>query len=365
LSAASATPADHSAFSTDIDVFFDGTEVEDREVISFMVQKNYGQPDMAVITLRNDDNKHTIDRNHAQSVEIKAGGSSEGAEKVSIFKGEIWSIEPVYKAQGDSRVVIRAFNKMRRLLQGRKSKTFQSQSDQDVVGALVGDAGLTADSGDDPKITYDHLYQHAQTNLEFIRSRAARIGFEVWCEDTTLYFKKPDMQQDSGIELKLNEAGEHHLKVFAARLSSANVLKKVTVQGWDPKKKEQIVGDAEAENTPLGSKNAAEAAGDLGQTMTFVCDHPIFSVEEAQAIAKSKLAEANHTYITAEATCRGNGAYKLGIRVKVIVNSQTESDRFNGYYEVAGVCHRFSPGKGGQPGGFESILELRRDGQEP
>ena len=67
-------------------------------------------------------------------------------------------------------------------------------------------------------------------------TRAARLGIEVWCEDTKLYFDAPKLDQDSGIELKMEEAGEHHLKTFTVRLSSVDILNKVTVQAWDAKK---------------------------------------------------------------------------------------------------------------------------------
>ena len=54
-----ALASDQSGFNTEIDVFFDGTEVEDADIISFVVERDLGQPDMAVITLRNDHHKHT------------------------------------------------------------------------------------------------------------------------------------------------------------------------------------------------------------------------------------------------------------------------------------------------------------------
>jgi len=361
--------AEHSAFHSDIDVVINGTELADAAVLSFSIDKDFGQPDMCAITLRNDlsnsaDNCHTGIR-PAETIEIKAGGSGEGASKETIFKGEVVGVELNAKAHGDSKVVVRGLNLMHRLNCGKKSMTFQSKSDQDCVSDLVGEAGLTADSGSDPSITYDHLYQHAQTNLAFIRTRAARLGFEVWCEDTTLYFKAPDLGTDSGIELNLETASEHHLKAFHGRLSAAQVVQKVTVQGWDPKKKEAISGEAEAQNSPLGSSNASSAAGDLGSAVTYTVDHPIFSVAEAQAIAKAKLAEHNMTYITGEAICRGHGAYKLGIVVKIVVNSQGADDPFNGKYLVRGVTHKYSPaGSGGQQGGFESILRLCRDAEK-
>lgn len=357
---------EHSAFSTDIDVFFDGTEVEDADVISFVVERDLGQPDMAVITLRNDHHKHTKDRNPAQTVEIKAGGSQEGAPKTTVFKGEIVGIEPTYKAQGDSRVVIRAFNKMHRMIRGKKSKTYQKMSDQDIVSSIVGSHGLSAQCGADPKIKHEHVYQHNQTDLEFIRVRAARLGFAVWCEDTKLFFDAPKVDQDSGIELKIEEAAEHHLKAFHARVSAANVVTKVTVRGWDPKKKEEIVGEASAASSKLGSKHAASAAGDLGQAVTFTVDHPVYSVEEAKAIAKAKLGEHMMSYLTGEAECRGHGAYKPGIVVKITVNAETRDDRFNGKYLVHGVTHKYTHGTGGNtPGGFVSVLRVSRDAEKP
>jgi phage protein D len=354
-----------SAFSTDIDVLFDGTEVEDGDVISFIVERDLDQADMAVITLRNDKEKHTKDRKPAQSVEIKAGGTNEGAPKQTIFKGEIIGIEPVYKAQGDSRVIIRCFNKMHRMTRGKKSKTYQKQSDQDIIGSIVGTYGLSADSGSDPKIKHDHIYQHNQSDLEFVRVRASRIGFHVWCEDTKLYFKKPDLSVDSGITLDMDKAGEHHLKSFHVRMSTAGVVNKVTVQGWDPKKKEAITGDASAANSPLGDKHAASAAGDLGQAETYRVDYPIFSVDEAKAIAKSMLAQNNLSYMTGEAECRGHGAYKPAIVVTIKIDADNASNRFNGKYLVTGVTHKFTHGAGGNPsGGFVSLLRVARDAEK-
>lgn len=361
-------PTDQSASAVDFDILIDGVEIPDGDVIGFVIECDLNMPNMAMITLRNDHGTQSNARNHAQSVEVKIGApDGPAAGKVTIFKGEVVGLEPTFKAQGDSKIVVRCFNKMHRLLRGKKSKTYQNMSDQDVVSQIVGDAGLTAECGSDPKITHEHLYQHNQTNLEFIRVRAARLGFSVWCEDTKLFFKKAAVDQDSGIELKLEEVGAYHLKSFSARLSSANVVNKVTVRGWDPKKKEEIVGEATAAASPLGSKHAASASGDLGQAVTFTVDHPIYSVAEAQAIAKAKLGEAMMSYLTGEAECRGNSAFKPGIVVKITVNTETPDDRFNGKYFVNGVTHRYSAssGGGGAAGGYVSHLRVSRDAEKP
>ncbi len=356
-------PEAEDASSVDVDVLFDGTEVPDTDIITFVVDSDFDQPCMATITLRNDTAKHTGARNHGQSCEIKVG-KGDGSDKKTIFKGEIVGIEPSYKAGGESRILIRCFNKLHRLSRGRKSKTYQKQSDQDVVSAIAGQHGLSAQCGSSPKITHDHLYQHGQTNLEFVRVRAARLGFHVWCEDTKLFFDKPKTDQDSGIELKLEKDAPYHLKAASLRMSSAAVLKKVTVQGWDPKKKEAIVGEESAASTPLGSKKGSDAASTFGDGATFTVDHPIYSVDEAKAIAKSRLADANLGYITGEALCKGSANLKLGIVVKLVVNTD-ESDRFNGKYLVKGCTHKYTHGTGGNPsGGYETILRLARDAEK-
>jgi phage protein D len=352
------------AFAVGTKVLIDGTEINAADVTGFITQHNFGSPCMAAITLRNDTHTHTKDRNHGQTVEIKTGAATEGSPEASIFKGKIVCLEPIYKAQGDSRVVIRAFNDLHKLTRGKKSKTYQNMDDQAIVNQICGQHGLTADCGTDPKITHEHKYQHNQTDLEYVRVLAARLGFQVWCEDTTLYFKRPAVDQDSGIELKLAESGEHHLKSFSCRISSAQVIKKCTVRAWDPKKKEELVGDYEQQNTPLGGKHAASAAGDFGQTVTFAVDRPVFSVQEAQAIARSKVDEANFNYITGLAECRGNGAYKLGMVVKITPNADDASYRLNTKFLIAGVKHTYSHGTGGnQTGGYTTYLDVWANGE--
>jgi phage protein D len=358
---------DQSAFSTTVEVSFNGTKLEDKDVISFVIERDFNQIDMAVVTLRNDAHKMTKDRNHAQSCEIKAGGAKEGSPKMTLFKGVVWGIEPQYKAQGDSKVVIRCYHKARKLLQGKKSKTWQSKSDNDVITDIINADGLTPHVGSDPSVQHDHVYQHNQVNMEFIRVRAARLGFYIWCDgEKDVYVDKPNLSDAPVGELKIEEAAEHHLKTASLRMSSANVLNKVTVQGWDPKKKEKISGDAEAQSSPLGGKNAKTGAGDQGNTETFTVDHPIFAPDEAKAIAKSKLQDANLSYITGELECRGHGNYMPGKIVDVTVNGDEASDRFNGKYLIIGVTHRYTHGSGGgdRSGGFVSVLRVARDAEK-
>lgn len=358
-----------TATTVDYEVTVDGTKVPADQVTGFSIDLDLNQPGMCVVQLRNMSHDWNDKFKLGNSVEVKIGGGTRydpdgkgSGDKATVFKGELVGMEPSYRQGGESRFALRAYDKMHRLLRGRVSKTYQDQSDQDIASAIASKAGLSAQCGSSPKITHKHVYQHNQTNLEFLRVRAARLGFAVWCEDTKLFFDAPKLDKDSGIEFSMGKQGEKaelKLKTFNGRMSNSHVLKKVTVRGWDPEKKEEIVGEVSAASSPLGAKNAASTLSDFGEVATFTVDHPIFSVEEAKAIAKSKLDEAAMGFLTAEAEAHGDNRIKPGMVVKFTINENTATDRFNGKYLVVGVTHRLAANTG-----YVIDMRLARDAAE-
>lgn len=355
-------PDQNKAGSPNVDVMVDGAEVPDDHFQEYVVERDMFQPDMATISLNNQGNRYT-DKKIGAAVEIKVGD-----EKTSIFKGEIVGLEPTFGEK--SRITIRCMNKLHRLLRIRKSRTWTDKTDKQVLEAVVGDAGLTLEWKHDKNITYKHVYQHNQTDLEFIRVRAARLGCHVWCIDTKVFVKEPDFGAACGIELKVaKSAKDAQLISFAPRLSSAGVVKKVTVRGWNPEKKELIEGSYSNTSSQLGSTHASAAANDHGKEETFVADHPITSKEEADALAKARMIDMCLTYITGEAQVKGTEPkLELGKTVKIEANSEKKDDPFNGAYFIMGVTHRHktkSEGGGGSAKPAHAVLKLARDAQGP
>ena len=359
------------AAGLNFDVLINEVEVPDEEVLAFVIEQDLNQPDMAVITLRNAGQKHSVACDQGQAVEIKLTD----AKKV-VFKGSVVGVEPIYRPGGDDKCVVRAYGPLHLLLRGRKSRTFQDQSDKQIVEKIAGEYRLTPKCGSAVNITHKHVYQHNQNDLEFLRTRAARLGYAVWVEGSDLYFDKPKTDVDSKIVFKLSDKPleGHHLKTFAPRLSSAGVVKKVVVQGWDPEKKEKITGEASAKDSKLGSTHAGSALKDPftkdPMTKTFVVDHPIFSTEEAKAIAEARLAEAMLGYITGDAEAFGKPDYKPGIVVTITINPDKADDKFNGMYLVTGCTHRFTRaagggGGGGKGDGYMTVLRVARDAEKP
>jgi phage protein D len=204
-----------------------GKEVKGENLISMLVESDMYQPCMAAVVLSN--------QNDIYMAGLKVGGELEinvGDGETVIFKGEVSQIEGAWKGGEPTRVLVRGMNKMYKLKAFRKSLTFTDKTDQQILSQVVKDAELTLEWKHEKSITYKHVYQHNLSALEFVRMRAARMGCHVWCEDSKLFVKEPDFSTTSGVKLSCDTSG--NMRSFTPRISSANVVKKVTVKGWNP-----------------------------------------------------------------------------------------------------------------------------------
>jgi len=345
--------------ATKFKVTIGGDEVSTGNFHSFSVERDVNQPDMCAVVLANQASFYTAKFKVADDIEITVDNDE------SVYKGQLVGIEPSFKGGGKTTVLLRGMNKLHLLSRKRKSVTFTEKKEKDILSQVLGDSGLSIDwqhEKADP-IQYKHVYQHNQSDLEFLRTRAARIGAHVWCVDSKVSVKFPDLQKDSGVKLAVNTAGSGviGLKHFAPRLSSAPVVKKVTVKGWNPETKELISATATSSGSKLGSKVASSASGDHGGEESFTVDHPIWSQEEATALAEGRLLELSLGYITGEAECVGNSKFDLGQVISVDVNDGKVKDPFTGKYYVMGVSHRYSAQS---KDGFTTFLRLARDAQD-
>ena len=348
-----------TAASPNVDILVNGKEVPDEHFLSYTVDRDMFQPDMASIVLSNQGDIYSTQK-VGDTIEVKVGDG--GA--TSVYKGEIVGIEPVYKGGEKSRILIRAMNKLHRLLRKRKSITFTDKSDQQILNQVVGDAGLSLDWKHETSITYKHVYQHNQTDLEFLRTRAARLGCHVWCDDSTVHVKQPELQSGEIATLNVDQQADAVLHRLAPRLNSSAIINKVTVKGWNPETKELITGDASVQGSKLGSQTSVAGSGSLGNEESFMVDHPIWSAEEAKALAKARLQDASLSYITGEAEVAGNPTFDLGKIVKVVANAMKGDDPFNGKYYIMGVTHRHIATKAKEGGGYVTLLRFARDSQK-
>jgi phage protein D/phage baseplate assembly protein gpV len=272
-------------------------------------------------------------------VEIKVSQSGEGGnEEDTLIKGEITSLEPSFSAQGDTTVLVRGYDKSHRLRRGRKTRTFLRQTDSDVARTVASESGLSVEV-DATSVRHEYLLQSNQTNMEFLQERALRIGYQVFVANDRLYFKKGDADLGAGPELRRDE----NLLSFRPVWRSSGQADKVKVRGWDPKQKTVITAE-ESPNSRLNQggmtqTGAAAANSAFGAAEAVVVDLPVFSTDEARAIATGLSYDVARHFITAEGVATGDPRIKAGHTVSLT----GLGTRFNGSYYVTSATHTYGP----------------------
>jgi phage protein D len=339
----------------DCTVNIGGKDLNAAEVHDILVECDLDQPDMASVVLSNASTRWSEQVNEGDDIEVKLG-FVEGKASNSVFKGEVTGVEPIYDSRSPARVVIRALNQLHRLTRGKKSVAHKQVTDKDIVDKVCQAYGLTAKYGDTPPSTkYEHVYQHNMSDLEFLRLRAARLGYEIFVADKELNFRKR-IEADSGLTLEFGLSGDNVLEKFLPRLSTTNQVSEVRVYGWDHDKKKEIVGSAKPQSSKLGDKTGSQVAeGTHKGVLQVQVESPVSSKEEADNIAKSILQERLMHFITGDGVCKGNPQMKPGI----IVSINVQDKRFNGKYYVTAVKHRYV--HAGTGGGFRTEFKFRRD----
>lgn len=331
-----------------------GVAVSPVGVASIVVDSDAMQPDLATLTIQ--PGRAPLPK-PGQPLRVDLEGVKASG---TIFKGEVVGIEPVWDATGSSRVVIRAFNKLHRLTRGRKTRTFEKMTDSDIASRIAEEnaLGFGRDFMAEASRPHDHVFQNNQTDLEFLRTRAARLGFDVWVDDSTLYFQRDGVKESVSLGLGCTAkpgVSTTGLRTFHPRLSSAGMVSAVTVRGWDPQKKEEIVGHASRRIIPLSdaSANLLSPPGqslDLGST--FVLD----TNGGAYGAANGALSALTAQDISAEVVTDPSAA--LRARILIAVDTSGSMNRFAGKYYVTAARHVYRPGA---QGGMLSFGRLLRD----
>jgi len=276
-----------------------------------------------------------VDFGKEVEIGIKPGG---GTQSVILIKGEITAIEPHFSAEGNSYLVVRGYDKSHRLHRGKKTRSFLKVADSDIVSKIAGEAGVSP-SVDSTGVIHDFVLQNNQTNMEFLMSRAERIGYQVYSAEGTLYFKKGNANLGSGPELTFAE----DLLSFEPRYTTSGQTNKMKVTGWDPKQKKAITSektpDASLNQGGLGKTGGAAAQAAFSAAEAIVADRPVFTVDEAAAIATGLSQDISREFVEAEGICSGNPKVKAGYTVTL----KKLGTRFSGKYLVTSVTHIYNP----------------------
>lgn len=278
--------------------------------------------------------------------EIEIIGLDDAHKAHTLIKGEITAIEPEFAEGMLTYLVVHGYDKSHRLFRETKSKSYLNKKDSDLAREIAQNVGLSAQV-ETTSTVYEHIFQHNQSDMAFLKQRAWRIGFECFVEEGKLYFQKP-VQSSSGVKLKWGE----DLISFMPRMTLAEQVDEVMVRGWDVQAQQAIVG--RAANGRLypqngESKDGKAWAGAFGTGKRIIVDQPVVSQAEANKLAEARLDELSGAFVEAE----GVAFRRPDIRAGKIIELENVGQRFSGKYLVTNATHRYSQD------GFKTTFHVR------
>jgi len=174
-----------------------------------------------------------------KEVEIKMGYVDQLA---TMIVGEIISLSPNFPTDGTPQLEISGFDLSHQFRGVNLLEPFRDKTDSEIVEEIVDAAKHKLKKQIDP--TEPERRQVVQdedkTDYEFIKELADRNFFEFFVKERTLYFQKPKKDRGEIVTLKYGVS----LLSFNPELNTANQVSEVTVRGWNPTTREEIVGRA-------------------------------------------------------------------------------------------------------------------------
>jgi len=340
---------------SDVHVRIDGQEITDdirTRLISIEVDLSINVPSMFLLDIF-DPAVELIDNALFQvgnSVSVELGTERVGESDVAstLIEGTNTAIEPVFDVAEATRIRVRGYDASHRLHRQQTARTFVDQTDSDIVKAVAQANGVRANVSS-TSIVHELVYQFNQTDFDFIRERARRVGFICVFVDSKLYFGPPSGAGADGPTLTYGDS----LHFFSPRLSSAGQTKEVSVRGWDRRSKQAIVGVASSPSFSYrggssSSGGATASSASLGQNPLHVYDFPVDSQAEADKIAASLLDDREALFLQGEGTCDGNPKIRAGSAITL----EGLGTRFNGKYFITRATHRLNRA------GYETEISL-------
>ncbi|EYB66957.1 Rhs element Vgr protein [Deinococcus phoenicis] len=304
------------------------------------IESSLHMPDVATLTLRDltplvagqaayrftDDQKGTFLNGNPLTISIRV----EEHQEVNVFDGEIVEVEAQLLQHGQ-RLVVRAFDRLHRLSRGTHTRTFQNVTDMDVVKKIAAELGLKAKVGP-ASFVHDYVLQSNQTNLDFLRERALKLGYLLFVDGTTLCCLPMESMGHAGdLDWGVN------LLEFTPRVSSLGQASGTTLRSWDPQRKRAVVSAAgKGRGEP---EVAAAGEEDLAAPYTLT-GHVVRQEKLAELYAGGSADQRRQGLVEATGVAGGYPKMTAGMTVKL----GGVSDRYQGQYTLSSVTHHFRTG---------------------
>jgi phage protein D len=258
-----------------------------------------------------------------------------------LFEGEITELRPTFPADGASQLEVAAHDFSHRLSRGCRFKPWEEVTDSDIARQIAARHHLDPSGVKATTVTYPKIMQDGETDLAFLRRRARRIDYEVAVRGRTLMFDRPQ-DEASAPEVVTLTWGES-LITFTPELNTSGQVSDVSVRGWGPAAKREILGRASWRDVAGGGGDRVSGGALVeqlyGPVEDCVRDEPVYTQAEADQRARAALKERSDRFIRGSGECVGIPQ----IRARTAVRLEGLGP-FSMTYYVLGAIHTIGSG---------------------
>ena len=221
-----------------------------------------------------------------------------------------------------------------RLTQGRKSRVFRDQTDADLIGKLIQEAGLKTGRVAATPARHAEIVQYQCSDWDFIVSRADANGLLALVADGSVSMRALDLapQPKHSFDFGITDISDLEFE-----LDAGHQLPSVSGVAWDlAQHKASDAVRAKGFALQQGNLQGAKLADALGFKAALL-SHPVPLVaEELQAWVDARLMRSRMSLIRGRVSVAG----LPGLQLLDIIKIKGVGQRFNGDTAVTGLCHR-------------------------
>jgi len=241
-----------------------------------------------------------------------------------VFEGDVVALQPGFVRDKPPSLSVVCQESIHRLALSQRTRALNDVDDKEIVTRIAREHGLTADA---PSGTTGHSLQSNVSDAVFLRRLAQAHGRQLRIEGKKLVIGPPA----NGTQIVLGpDSGIQRAQV---RLQTLRQVSEVTVHGWDPKAKREIVGKAKPQGeTGKGAKEHGKG------TLSIAAHHvPPSDVKTAEAMAAGRLQKIAEGFATLSARVTGDARIVPGASITL----EKLGAQIDGVYRVEKAAHRF------------------------
>jgi len=245
---------------------------------------------------------------------------------VKVFEGEVTALEPRFRRDMPPSLKVVCHESIHRLALSQKTRAFNNVDDKEVVTLIAREHGLQAAA---PGGTKEHLLQACVTDAVLLKRIAHKQGGTVRIEGKKLVVGPAP----KGEEVEVTpDAG---LKKISVKIDSGSQVGAITVHGWDPKTKREIIGQARPEGET--GEGARKHGGGASLALAGHEAAPADTVS-AEAMAKGRLRKLAEDFVVAQVELIGDPRIVPG----AVLSLAKLGAQIDGKYRVEHAAHQFS-----------------------